>query len=174
MVQDSGYSSKIAHIFDVVEIYGDVPTFIDSIKDVPRSLLILYAAHFCLSEVHNGGFLQLFWNATGVLVPQAVDGFEAMGMPRLAETFTAAASYLGSPYPQSRGDRWDALIEASGRTEDEVTGIFDRAEDLYLAFAEATATLPFEALDQEAWELAKSEDGGFQERADAFAATIAS
>jgi len=29
-------------------------------------MLLLYAAHFCLSEVHNGGFLQLFWNSTGI------------------------------------------------------------------------------------------------------------
>jgi len=63
---------------------------------------LLYAAHFCLSEVHNGGFLQLFWNSTGVLVPEAIEGYQALGMPKLAATFASAAGVLGSAYPRDR------------------------------------------------------------------------
>jgi Domain of unknown function (DUF4375) len=165
MSQEPEYSSKIKHLFEVVKIYDDVPTFLESIEGVPHPLLVLYAAHFCLSEVHNGGFLQLFWNSTGVLLPEAVDGYKALGMPKLAGTFSSAATCLGSSYPRNREDRWDALLQASERTEDELTAIFQRSEDLYLGYQEATATLPCDALDKQAWELAKSEDGGFQERA---------
>lgn len=124
MAQELEYSSKIKHLFEVVTIYDDVPTFLESIKDVPNPLLLLYAAHFCLSEVHNGGFLQLSWNSTGVLLPEAVDGYKALGMPKLASTFTSAATCLGSSYARNRDDRWDALLQASGRTENELTAIF--------------------------------------------------
>jgi hypothetical protein len=63
MSLDSEYSSKIKHLHEVVKIYDDVPTFLESIRDVPRSVLRLYAAHFCLSKVHNGGFLRSARNA---------------------------------------------------------------------------------------------------------------
>jgi hypothetical protein len=172
MSQESEYSSKIKDLYEVVKIYDDVPTFLESTKDVPHSVLLLYAAHFCLSEVHNGGFLQLFWNSTGVLVPEAIDGYRALGMPKLAGIFTSAATYLGSPYPREREERWDALLKASGRTEDELTTIFQRAEAFYLGYQEATATLPFDSLNHEAWELAKSENGGFQDRAVTYAVTL--
>lgn len=172
MSQEPEYSSKIKHLFEVVKNYEDVPTFLQSIKDVRRPLLLLYAAHFCLSEVHNGGFLQLFWNSTGVLFPEAVGGYKALEMPKLAEIFTSADACLGSPYPRDREDRWDALLQAAGRTEDELTAIFQHAEDLYLGYQKATSSLPFEDLGKQAWELAKSENGGFQERAVAYAAVF--
>jgi len=172
MPQELEYSSKIKHLFEVVKIYDDVPTFLESIKDVPHPLLLLYATHFCLSEVHNGGFLQLFWNSTGVLLPEAVDGYKALGMAKLAGILTSAATCLGSSYARNREDRWDALLQASGRTENELATIFERAENLYLGYEEATSTLPFGALNNQAWKLAKSENGGFQERAGSYAAML--
>jgi hypothetical protein len=36
--------------------------FAESIAEVPRPGVLLFAAHISLAEVHNGGFLQLFWN----------------------------------------------------------------------------------------------------------------
>lgn len=172
MEKETEYSSKIEHLFEVVKIDGDVESFFESIKNVQSPLLRLFAAHFCLSEVHNGGFLQLFWNSTGVLFPEAVDGYEALGLPKLAGVFNAAGSYLGSSYPRDREDRWDALLQASGRSEEELAAIFRRANDFYLAYQEATATLPLDDLDQLAWNLAKTENGGFQERAVAYAVSL--
>jgi hypothetical protein len=166
------YSSKIQHLFDKVNIYDDVSSFFESISDVPHPLLLLYAAHFCLSELRNGGFLQLFWNSTGVLVPEAVEGYIAIGMPKLAAIFVSAASLLGSPFPRDRQHRWDALLRASLHTDDELERIFKEVKDHYLGYAEATAKLPFDWLDREAWALAESEGGGFQDRAVTYAATM--
>ena len=172
MPQEQEYSSKIEHLFEKINIYDGVESFFASIKHVPHPVLLLYAAHFCLSEVHNGGFLQLFWNSTGVLVPEAIDGYEALGMPTLAETFTSAAGVLGSTYPRDREVRWDALLNASKRSEDELAEIFQSAKNLYIGYAKATATLPFDVLNREAWRLAESENGGFQERAVSYGAAL--
>jgi Domain of unknown function (DUF4375) len=97
MQEEREYSSKIQPLFQKVKIHGDVQSFLASIKDLHRPSLLLYAAHFCLCEVHNGGFLQLFWNSTGVLFPEAVEGYRTLGMPKLAATFASAAALLGSP-----------------------------------------------------------------------------
>jgi hypothetical protein len=78
-----------------------------------------------LAEVHNGGFLQLFWNNTGVLVPEAIEGLLAIGMLKMASILREAALPLGTPYPRDRDDRWDALLVASNRDSDELEQMFE-------------------------------------------------
>lgn len=174
MIEDSGntgagpsrsYSAKIAPLFGRVKTYGGVPEFWLSIEGVSRPLLLLYAAHFCLSEIHNGGFLQLFWNSTGILVPEAIEGCRALGMPELARVFASAAGILGSPYPRDRESRWDALLAASSLNSEEIEQAFKTSARFYVAFETITATLRFRETTDRAWKLAETENGGFQERA---------
>jgi hypothetical protein len=146
--------------------------FAESISGVPHVRVILFAAHMCLAEVHNGGFLQLFWNGTGILVPEAEDGFRAIGMPAMAALVQKAAFPLGSPYPRDRDERWDALLAASGRKSSELKRIFKKHENLYSAFVDATSTLGLDALDKQFWETAKTENGGFQEAATRYANSV--
>lgn len=153
----------------------DVAKYSKSIEVVPRAVLLLFAAHFCLSEVHNGGLLQFFWNSTGILAPEAIEGFKAIGMGELASLVRAAAAPLGSPYPREREERWDAMLAATGKSEAELTAIFkekknlDERKDLYLGFVAATASLGFDQLDEQVGELAENENGGFQEAASRYA-----
>ncbi|HEV2132983.1 MAG TPA: DUF4375 domain-containing protein [Terracidiphilus sp.] len=153
----------------------DVAQYSKSIEVVPRPDLLLFAAHFCLSEIHNGGLLQFFWNSTGIMAPEAIEGFQAIGMLELASVIRAAAAPLGAPYPRDRDDRWDAMLAASGKGEDELASIFKQQEasddraGLYLGFAAATAELGFDELTEQAWELAEREHGGFQESASRYA-----
>ena len=77
------YWSTLDPIWDAINI--DTPDlFAQTFGAVPRSAGLLYAAHFCQSEVCNGGFTQFFWNSTGVLAPEAVDGFIAIGQAKVA------------------------------------------------------------------------------------------
>jgi hypothetical protein len=146
--------------------------FAASITDLNRPSVLLFAAHMCLAEVHNGGFLQLFWNNTGVLVPEAEQGFSAIGMPAMAALVGQASRPLGSPYPRDRDERWHSLQVASGRTSKELKLIFKKNENLYLAFEEVTATLPFDSLNEQFWESAKTENGGFQDAATRYAQSV--
>ncbi len=168
-------AAKLESYWEVVEpiwngISIDSPEkFLKSLRRVPRPALLLYASHFCLSEVHNGGFLQFFWNSTGVLGPEAAEGFQAIGMERLAGVVSAANVLLGDPYPRDRNDRWDALLVESGHTEQELKQIFDESDNVFLSFRKATALLPFDQLDKQAWDLAAHDAGGFQQAATRYA-----
>lgn len=167
--QISSYWELIEPLFSTID-YGNGPKeFADSITSIERPKLLLFAAHMCLAEVHNGGFLQLFWNGTGILVPEGEEGFRLIGMPSMAALLQNAALKLGSPYPRDRDDRWDALLVASGRKTRELKQIFKRQENPYLAFEEATSTLDLDALDKQFWEAAKIENGGFQDAATLYA-----
>ena len=163
------YWEVIEPLFKTVE-YGDTPeAFARSIASLPYSSVILFCAHMCLAEVHNGGFFQLFWNTTGVLVPEGIEGFSTIGMPKMVALILEAASPLGSRYPRDRNNRWDALLAASGNNPRELKRIFKKQENLYLAFQEAVGKLPFDALNKQFLSCAEAENGGFQLAATRFA-----
>ncbi|MGD0941366.1 MAG: DUF4375 domain-containing protein [Terracidiphilus sp.] len=143
--------------------------FAAAITSIPRSSVLLFSAHTALAEVHNGGFLQLFWNSAGVLVPEAIEGFTTIGMPTMAAILQEAAQPLGKPYPRDRDERWDALLAASGKNAEEIEQIFERAQNFYLGFHEACLALPFDRLNQRFWDIAKTENGGFQDAATQYA-----
>jgi hypothetical protein len=163
------YWKVIEPLFSVIDTGNGPEAFSASIASVPRSSVLLFSAHMALAEVDNGGFLQLFWNTTGVLVPEAIEGFTIIGMPTMATILQEAAHPLGDPYPRDPEERLDALLVASGRSARELKLIFKNAENFYLAFQKATLTLQFDALDQRFWETAKTENGGFQDAATRYA-----
>ena len=109
-------------------------------------------------QVHNGGFLQFFWNSPGLIAPEAADGFKAIGMPMLASLLLTTAALLGSPYPSGRDARWDALLMASGRDQRDLKRIFKKSSNMYLAFEEATEPLSIDQSNRKAWELAESQN----------------
>jgi hypothetical protein len=172
------YWEVIEPLFSIIE-FGEGPaSFANSIGSIPPSSVILFAAHMCLAEVHNRGFRQLFWNNTGLLVPEGVEGFSAIGMPQMSAIVTSAAQPLGSPYPRGRDDRWDAMLAASGHNEAELAQIFEKykgepdgTKGLCGAFFEATTNLGFDELDKQFRETARTENGGFQDAATRFATT---
>ena len=168
------YTDFIQEVWDQVNIYDSVEQFEASIGAVPRPKLLIYATNFCLSEVYNGGFLQLFFNSTGILTPEAIAGFDLIGMPKLAETFAKASSVLGLPFPRDRDERQSSMIRASKLGDAELEKIFKQSENLYLSYLGATKSLPFDELSEQAWELADEENGGFSCGATAYANSIAS
>ena len=66
-------------IWDAINIYDGPEVFLTTLNHVSREAGLLFAAYFCQTEVCNGGFHQFFFNSTGVLAPEAVDGFTAIG-----------------------------------------------------------------------------------------------
>jgi hypothetical protein len=167
--QIESYWDLLGPHFEAINIYEDKETLASSIADIPRRIVLLYAAHMCQSEVHNGGFLQLFWNSTGIIVPYGIEAYKAIGIPTLASLLEQAAHPLGSPYPLDRDDRWDALLVASGLSKSELEAMFETEDHLYKAFSRATNKLHFDDLNRQFWDASKSENGGFEAAATRFA-----
>lgn len=69
----------------------------------------LYAAHWCQSEVRNGGLHQFFSNTTGLLAPEAMDGFRAIGAEDWGKILAQAMTHFGATYPRDRYDREEFL-----------------------------------------------------------------
>lgn len=169
------YWEVVEPLFSVIQ-FDRPEAFFNSITPLPRSSVLLFAAHMCLAEVYNGGFLQLFWNNTGLIVPEGIEGFLSIGMPGMAGLLREAARPLGEPYPRDRDERWDAMLAASALSESQLQQIFekhkqnpDEVKGLYSAFVEATLGLKFDEIDKRFWETARVENGGFQDAATSYA-----
>ena len=151
------YWDTVEPIWDKISI-NDVDMFLETYAQAPLHAALLYAAHFCGAEGCNGGFHQLFNNSTGVLAPEAVWGFHAIGQHKVAETVQAAMDVLGSPYLRDRELRWAILSRFSPRDFDELNeqfyalldteaGGFGVAADDYAARSERLALPRYPSVD---------------------------
>jgi len=146
----SVYWSALEPYWDSISIYDGGEEFQSELRAVPALVQTLFAAHWCSSEVCNGGLKQLFTNSTGVLAPEAVMAFRALGMPALADVLSEAMKVFGSSYSREREVREEQL------------------EKLRLASADPYAWRPFDKLDRRFFALLDTENGGFPSTADAY------
>ena len=147
---DEPYWKTIEPIWEAVDIYSGVETFTKSLTAVRREVALLYAAHWCQSEVCNGGLSQFFGNSTGVLAPEAVEGFRAIGQPQVADLLVHAMGLLGQPYERERKRRNEVLDLLPDDVYNRIAG-------------------PFSDLNEKFFELIRSESGGFAAAANRYA-----
>ena len=108
------------HWISLNESWDEGPdTFLRALHSAPKKVQHLYAAHWCQSEVDNGGFLQFFYNSTGLLAPESALGFAEVGATALAETVVAATKYFGDAYPRDRDERVAMIPERDWRRRTE-------------------------------------------------------
>ena len=137
-----GYWRLVETVWDEIDIYESEQVFLSTYAKADRNAGLLFAAHFAQSEICNGGFNQFFWNSTGVLASEAVEGMQLIGMSETAKIIASAMQVFGEPYPRGRGPRQFKL--------------------------EGVDKLALDALDKEFFRLIASEAGGFVIAADAF------
>jgi Domain of unknown function (DUF4375) len=136
------YWDVVGALWDVIDIYEGAAIFRKTYNSVPRETGLVFAAHYCQSEVCSGGFEQLFWDPTGVLAPEAVEGFREIGLSQVASVIESAMNVLGPPYPRERDERKSRLSEVP-------EGAFDTLDETFFA-------------------LVKSEQGGFRAAANRY------
>ena len=99
------YWPVIEDIWDDVDIYEGPVVFLKDFNKLTGKQKTLLATHWAESEIMNGGLGQFFDNSTGVLAPEAVAGFNALGMPETAKILQKAMAFFGHDYPRERAKR---------------------------------------------------------------------
>ncbi|MBX3630702.1 MAG: DUF4375 domain-containing protein [Nitrosomonas sp.] len=135
-----------------VSINDGAETFLAQYGALPAGVGVLFAAHWCQSEVRNGGFHQFFSNPTGVLAPEAATAFRSLRLLPWAETLLEAMRSFGAPYPRDRGARCARLSGDRGPSRAD----WD----------------PFVALDRAFFALLASDRHAFTAAADTFASAL--
>lgn len=165
--QESSYWDAIEPIWDIVNFYDGEETYLASIAALDRRLALLYAAHFAYSEICNGGFQQFYWNSTGAIGPETVEGYRMIGMPELADLAERASASLESPYPRDRQLRQHVLFRVSGCGELDPKST-DNFKKLYEVCDKGNAPIDWNALNKDFYRLAEAENGGFEAAANRY------
>lgn len=126
----AAYWSAVEPVWGLIDIYHGEQRFLESYAAAEARAATLFAVHFCQSEVRNGGFAQFFSNPTGVLVPEAVQGFRRLGMQDAAELLEKAMGYFGLAYPRERAVR-EALLGLRSADHDGDDGPFEELDDAF-------------------------------------------
>src|SRR5688572_20171742 len=107
------YWEHIKEAYDKTSIYDGGVTFRHEFARLPAHVGDLLAAHWTLSEISNGGLHQFFANPTGVLAPEAAQGFERMGLPQVADVIRRAMAHFDGAYPREQQDR-EPFLDSHG------------------------------------------------------------
>jgi hypothetical protein len=144
----SSYWKLVEPVWDSISIYDGPDEFLAQFDAASAVSRTLFAAHWCQSEVQNGGLHQFFYNSTGVLAPEAAAAFEALDMPKTARVVRSAIDWFGPTFPRDREHRMEALDQYEAEHDDNDG--------------------PFAELDDQFFDLVAEENGGFEAAADRF------
>jgi hypothetical protein len=139
------YHLAIQPLWDAINIYEGPTAYLATIERCRPELANLFAAHFCQSEVCNGGFRQFFSNSTGVLAPEAIAGFRAIAQPNVAAVVERAMAVFAPSYPRDREVRsvHPAVLgkDAFSKLDSEFYGFLNTEAGGFAAAADAYATV---------------------------------
>ena len=115
------------HWDELSDAWGNTEEYLRKLSLRPIAVRYLYSVHWCDAELRNGGFQQFFWNTTGIVAPEAVEGFRAIGAPELAEIVEEAMGRLSPTYSRDRTERQRLLdsLRSDPHVSEESDDYFD-------------------------------------------------
>jgi hypothetical protein len=144
------YWTLVEPVWNTISIYDGEETYLAQYQAAPEVSRVLFAAHWFQSEVRNGGFGQFFYNATGILAPEAAAAFRTMGMTRTGDLIVRAMALFKGHYPRDRRKREEALKTLGNESPDDLDAMG--------------------VMDEVIFDLLDTEQGGFEAAADRYAA----
>lgn len=85
----------IEPVWWLASIYDGPGTYESSLAPFTSSQRLVWAMLWYQAEVNNGGHHQFYYNPTGIVWRDALDGFEAIGAPEAAAILQESADRLG-------------------------------------------------------------------------------
>ncbi len=132
---------------DEINFYETPEVYFETLSRFPEWVVDLFATTWLVAEVNNGGFSQHFFNSTGVVTPEAIDGFERLGCAEAASVTRAAAIMLGPEFPRDREERQRCALALGPKMGDDPTQILrtDLWYEIDGAFYQALESRDFDA-----------------------------
>lgn len=94
------YCELLSRLDATISKGDDVETQDRIIKQLPKTLQMLFAMAQLEMEVDNGGFLQYFWNTNGEYVKKALAGFALIGAEEHANLVRKAVETYAQEKPR--------------------------------------------------------------------------
>ncbi len=119
-------------VWFTADFYESVDVLEETLVRFSLPQRLIWAVLWTSAEICNGGLDQYFSNSTGMIWPEAIEGFEAIGRRDLAEIMSAAVACFPSPPARDRKTRCEALDALAEDALDDLTGrYYDLEGDLF-------------------------------------------
>lgn len=129
---------------DKFNFYDGREKWLDSIADLPTKAVHLYSIHWCHLEIYNGGFWQYFYNSTSTSMPEAIEGFKAIGMQNVADIVDKASHKIDRPFPFDKEIRENIVGDVNNPMDfDEFDNQFYELADTDKFFRKLPKFVPF-------------------------------
>jgi hypothetical protein len=113
-------------------IYGSVEEYEESLRQFSKPQRFLFAIHWYIAEVDNGGHDQFYYNSTGIVWPDALAGFDALGLDEAVAIIEESMSRMGGQPSRIRSERQDQLNRFSAEFDDLDNRLYALEEEIDL------------------------------------------
>ena len=113
----------------IINIYDSYEDYIKSAESFTLEQRYLLAINWYFAEINNGGHHQFFYNSTGIVWEDALNGFKHFGMNEFANNFQKVVDYCGGTIPFDREERWNMLESLEEKNEEGFFKVLDEADD---------------------------------------------
>jgi hypothetical protein len=90
---NSKYWAAVKPLWDRISLDDDYETYKNKLKEFSKIQIDIFASQIMYSEVIRGGFFQFYYNASGIVIYEAVEGFKALGMKDTADIVQKSINY---------------------------------------------------------------------------------
>lgn len=116
-------------MWHTINIYDSYEEYVKSAEIFTIEQRYLFAIHMYLGEVINGGHHQFFFNSTGIVWEDVINGFKCFGMNDYAKNFQKVIDYFGGTIPFDREERCEILGALEEKNEDEFFEFLDETDN---------------------------------------------
>ena len=92
-----------------IDIYGTWEEYETSLMAFTPLQRAFVAIFWYIAEVNNGGHDQFYHNATGIVWPEALEGFRLIGFTDGVRILSESAAKFGTPPPRDRSERQELM-----------------------------------------------------------------
>jgi hypothetical protein len=128
-IDGDDYMAVLQPVWDAVSIYDSYETYESDLAPFTLEQRLLLACAWYLAEVDNGGHDQFYFNSTGIVWSDALEGFRAMGAPEAAELIAESARRLGGKPSFDRERREEQLDAFAPDFDDLDSRLYDLEQD---------------------------------------------
>ncbi|MDO4777956.1 MAG: DMP19 family protein [Tissierellia bacterium] len=116
-------------MFKMIDCYEGYDKYLKTSERFTLEQRFLCAIHWYFGEVINGGHHQFFYNSTGIVWEDVLNGFKHFGMIEHANNFKNVIEYCGGSISLDRAKRWNMLESLENKNEEEFFKVLDEADD---------------------------------------------
>src|ERR1041384_2684699 len=117
----------IEPVWYAVDIYSSLFEYESSLRVFSYPQRLVFAVHWYIAEVNNGGHDQFYDNSTGIVWPDAAAGFDAINLSAAGDIIRESSRRLGVA-SRDRKERWRQMEELEPSFED-LDDTFYRLQD---------------------------------------------